>query len=132
MSHLLKNPHTYLKAQNEVDEVVGRRAIEVDDLRNLTYLNAVLRETARLTPTVPLLQKHVNPAIAHTNVTLGGGTYKMKPDDHIMVLVGKSQKDPKVWGETAEEFEPDRMLDENFDKIMQEYPGSWKVNCSTL
>jgi cytochrome P450/NADPH-cytochrome P450 reductase len=127
VAHLLKNPHTYLKAQKEVDEVVGTRAIEADDIKNLKYLNAVLRETARLTPTVPVLQKKVSPDISHSPVVIGGGEYQIEPDDHIVILVGKSQKDPKVWGETADEFDPDRMCDENFDRVMAEFPGSWKV-----
>ncbi|KAK5235129.1 hypothetical protein LTR47_003965 [Exophiala xenobiotica] len=126
VAQLLKNPHTYLKAQKEIDQAVGNRPIEVDDIKNLKYLNAVLRETARLTPTVPVLQKHVNPDIAHNVVTVDGGRYEIKPDDHIMILLGKAQRDPKVWGETAGDFEPERMLDENFDKVMAAYPGCWK------
>ncbi|KIX01255.1 uncharacterized protein Z518_08980 [Rhinocladiella mackenziei CBS 650.93] len=126
LMNLLKNPHTYLKAQKEVDEVIGRRAIEVGDLKNLKYINAVLRETARLTPTVPLLQKHVNPEMAHNVVTIGHGKYKIEPDDHIMILISKSQRDPKLWGETADDFDPDRMCDENFDKMSAEHPGFWK------
>ncbi|KAK4947860.1 hypothetical protein LTR10_013368 [Elasticomyces elasticus] len=126
MAHLLKNPHTYLKAQKEVDDVIGTRAIEVEDINKLKYLNAVFRETARLSPTVPVLQKKVNPDIAHNVVTVDGGRYKIEPDDHVVVLLGKAQRDPKVWGETAEDFIPDRMSDENFDNIMAEHPGCWK------
>lgn len=124
---LLKNPDAYLKAQREVDEILGGRAIEADDIHKLKYLNAVLRETSRLCPTVPALQKEVNPAIAHQVVTVAG-KYKIEPTDRIVILIGKSQKDPKVWGENAEEFDPDRMLDENFDKVSAEYPGCWKVS----
>ncbi len=126
--NLLKNPHTYLKAQKEVDDVIGRRSIEASDIKNLKYINAVLRETARMTPTVPVLQKQVNPALAHEFVTIGGGRYKIEPTDNIIILMGKAQRDPKVWGETAEEFDPERMSDDNFDKISAEFPGCWKVS----
>lgn len=128
MAYLLKNPHTYLKAQKEVDEVIGTRAIEVEDITKLKYLNAVLRETARISPTVPVVQKKVNPDIAHNIVTVDGGRYRIEADDHVVVLLGKAQRDPKVWGETAEDFDPDRMTDENFDRIMAEHPGCWKVS----
>jgi cytochrome P450/NADPH-cytochrome P450 reductase len=111
-----------------VDEVIGKRSIEVSDIQNLKYLNAVLRETARLSPTVPVLQKHVNPAIAHEVVTVDNGRYRIDPTDHIIVLMSKCQTDAKVWGDNAEDFEPERMLDENFDKVMAQYPGAWKVS----
>ncbi|KIX92788.1 uncharacterized protein Z520_11451 [Fonsecaea multimorphosa CBS 102226] len=123
---LLKNPDTYLKAQKEVDEVIGNRSIEASDISKLKYLNAVLRETARLTPTVPVLQKQINPAIVHQIVTVDNGKYRIEANDNIVILLGKAQKDPKVWGDTAEDFDPDRMLDENFDRITAEYPGCWK------
>ena len=128
---LLKHPHTYLKAQKEIDEVIGGRVIEADDIHKLKYLNAILRETSRLSPTVPVLQKHINPANAHQIVTLDGGKYVVEPTDHLLILVGKAQRDPKVWGDTAEDFDPDRMLDQNFDKITAEYPGCWKVSFPT-
>lgn len=129
--HLLKNPHTYLKAQKEIDDMIGSRSIEASDINKLRYLNAVLRETARLSPTVPILQKQVNPAIAHEVVTLDNGRYKVEPGDNITILISKAQRDPKVWGETADEFEPDRMMDENFDRISTQYPGCWKVRNPT-
>lgn len=107
--------------------MVGTRAIEVGDIKNLKYMNAVLRETARLSPTVPVMQKQINPDLAHDLVTVDHGRYKIEMTDSIVVLVGKSQRDPKVWGENADDFDPDRMSDENFDKILAEFPGSWKV-----
>lgn len=124
---LLKNPHTYLKAQKEVDEVIGTREVEASDISKLKYLNAVLRETLRLNPTVPVLQKAINPELAHQTVTLDNGKYRVEQSDHIIILMSKAQRDPNVWGETADEFNPDRLLDENFDKVTAEYPGSWKV-----
>ncbi len=127
---LLRSPEAYLKAQKEVDEVIGSRAIEAGDIHKFKYLNAVLRETSRLSPTVPILQKRINPDTAHQIVTVGG--YKIEPTDHLVIMVGNAQRDPKVWGNTAEDFNPDRMLDENFDKITAEYPGCWKVSCTRI
>jgi cytochrome P450/NADPH-cytochrome P450 reductase len=130
--HLLKNANAYLKAQKEIDEVIGSGAIEADDLHKLKYLNAVLRETSRISPTVPALQKRTNPTTTHQILTVENGQYMLEPTDHIIILMGKAQQDPKVWGDTAEDFNPDRMLDENFDRINAEYPGCWKVSISPL
>lgn len=124
--YLLTNPATYLKAQLEVDEVVGSRAIDVQDLGKMKYLNAVLREAARLSPTVPVMQKEINAPQAGTPVHLAG-RYEVQPTDTIVLLMSQAQRDPKVWGETADDFEPERMLDENFDRMSAQYPGAWKV-----
>lgn len=51
--NLLKNPESYFKAQQEVDRVVGRGRMKAEHLKELKYINAVLRETLRLTPTAP-------------------------------------------------------------------------------
>jgi cytochrome P450 / NADPH-cytochrome P450 reductase len=126
LMHLLKNPSTYFKAQAEVDHIIGKRAIQFSDLKDLSYLNAVLRETSRLTPTIPALFKQIPPERAHEVVTLGG--YVIKPTDRVMVLLTKAQRDPAVWGEDADEFKPERMLDVEFEKLTAEHPGAWKVS----
>ncbi|KAJ9614968.1 hypothetical protein H2200_001042 [Cladophialophora chaetospira] len=123
LMQLLRNPDAYLKAQKEVDEVIGERGIVAGDIHKLKYLNAVLRETSRLNPTVPVLQKRAAP---NTALATLDGRYVVEPTDHVVVLIGQAQRDPKVWGETADDFNPDRMLDENFDMVTAEYPGSWK------
>lgn len=55
-----------------------------------------------------------------------GGKYAVTPQDTIGVLLAKSQVDPAVYGETAQEFHPERMLEENFNRLNREFPNSWK------
>lgn len=50
----------------------------------------------------------------------------MSPNDLITLFVKKSQVDPAVHGETANEFQPERMLEENFNHLSKEYPNFWK------
>ena len=69
------------------------------------------------------MTKKVNPAVAHEPAILGG-RYKVEPDEAIMVLFGKTQQDPAVYGEDAAEFRPERMLDGEFDKLPK---GAWSV-----
>jgi cytochrome P450 / NADPH-cytochrome P450 reductase len=120
---LLKNPETYYKAQKEVDEVVGKKKIKVGHLQKLKYLNAVLRETLRLHPTAPAFSRGIRPDHEGDAVTLGNGEYKVNRDTQIVCVITKSHRDPKVYGENAIEFQPERMLDENFEKLPN---NAWK------
>lgn len=122
--YLLKNPQAYKKAQEEVDTVIGRRKIHVEDLSKLPYITAVMRETLRLRPTAPAFGVHAHPTKNQENpVTLGGGKYVLYEDEPIILLLGKLHRDPKVYGADADEFKPERMLDENFEKLPKH---AWK------
>ncbi len=56
---LLKHPKIMEKLQSELDHVVGHeRVIDEDDIPQLKYLQAVVKETFRLHPPVPLLLPH--------------------------------------------------------------------------
>ncbi|KAJ5930303.1 Oxidoreductase FAD/NAD(P)-binding [Penicillium verhagenii] len=122
--YLLKTPHAYKKAQDEVEQVIGQRKITVDDMSKLPYITAVMRETLRLRPTAPFISVHAHPTKNKEEpVTLGGGKYVLNKDEPIIVMAGKMQRDPKVWGADADEFRPERMLDENFEKLPK---NAWK------
>jgi cytochrome P450/NADPH-cytochrome P450 reductase len=122
--YLLKTPSAYQKLQEEVDRVIERRKITVDDLSKLPYLTAVMRETLRLKPTAPMIGMHAHPEKNKEDpVKLGGGKYALHKDEPIVLMLGKMQRDPKVYGEDADEFRPERMLDENFDKLPK---NAWK------
>lgn len=49
---LAKNPHVAEKLYAEIEEKVGNRPIQLDDLDNLTYLHQVIKESLRLMPAV--------------------------------------------------------------------------------
>lgn len=121
---MLKHPATYFKAQQEVDRVVGKGKLTIDHLKNLKYINAILRETLRLTPTAPAFTRCVRDENMEDPPTLGKGEYVLKKDWVIFCLVGKIQRDPKVYGEDANGFRPERMLDEEFEKLPK---AAWKV-----
>jgi cytochrome P450 / NADPH-cytochrome P450 reductase len=80
----------------------------------------VLRETLRNTPTISLI------SIAPIEDEVLGGKYRVEANQPIILLLAKSQLDPAVFGDDVLEFKPERMYGENFDRLMREYPSSWK------
>ncbi|KAL4959379.1 bifunctional cytochrome P450/NADPH--P450 reductase [Aspergillus stella-maris] len=118
--HLMKDPDCYRKAQQEVDSVCGKTPIRFDQLNKLGYISAVLRETLRLTPPLPVFN------VAPKKDEIVGGQYVIKEGELVIVLIGASQMDPKVFGADVGVFKPERMLDENFNKLNKEFPNAWK------
>lgn len=117
---MLKHPETYRKAQKEVDDVVGRGPIKVEHMGKLPYISAILRETLRLCATIPIF------TVGSLKDQVIGGKYFIPKGQDVSLLLAKSHLDPKVYGETAKEFIPERMLDENFERLNKEFPNCWK------
>lgn len=62
-------------------------------------------------------------AVSPIEDTLLGGKYAVAKDEQIAMLVKKSHIDPKVYGDDALEFKPERMLDGKFEKLPK---NAWK------
>lgn len=124
--HLLKSPSAYLEAQKEVDQVVGQGPVKIEHLKQLKYINAVLRETLRLFPTAPAFSRTVDPNKTKGPADLGG--YSVDEGVPVSAILGKIHRDKSVYGEDADEFRPERMLDEPFEKLPA---NAWKV-CDVL
>jgi cytochrome P450 / NADPH-cytochrome P450 reductase len=54
------------------------------------------------------------------------GKYQINKGETLTLLLAKAHLDPVVYGEDANEFVPERMLDENFDRLNKEFPNCWK------
>ncbi|KAI3496886.1 hypothetical protein L1887_39264 [Cichorium endivia] len=109
MTALIKNPKVMKRAQEEVRNVVGKKGrVDVDDLRKLTYLKAVVKEIMRLYPPVPLLL----PRETTKDVILQG--YKIKAKTVVFVNALAIGRDPESW-ESPEEFLPERFLGSDID-----------------
>ncbi|KAH7130800.1 NADPH-cytochrome P450 reductase-like protein [Dendryphion nanum] len=118
--YLLKHPESYKKAQEEVDHVVGKGPIRVEHLSKVPFLNAVLRESLRLQPTAPVI------GLQAKEDTVIGGKYPIPKGTPLVSLFPKVHRDPLVYGEDAEEFRPERMLDEEFERRNKQFPNCWK------
>ena len=120
--YLLSNPEAMQKAQQEVDEVVGREPITYQHMSKLPYIEAVLRESLRLSPTAPAFSVKPIPGSAEP-VVIGGGKYHIPKDQDMVSILPQLHRDPTVFGADADLFRPERMYGENFTKLP---PNSWK------
>ncbi|KAG8773052.1 hypothetical protein FRC12_002757 [Ceratobasidium sp. 428] len=117
MTHILNNPKVYAQVRQEVDSVLGKEPMKPEHLSKLPYITAVLRESLRVTPSIG--QFVVAP---YKDEVIGNGKYLVKKDAIVIVLAAAIGKDPAVWGEDANEFKPERMLDGKFEAMP---PKSW-------
>jgi cytochrome P450 / NADPH-cytochrome P450 reductase len=117
---LLKNPEAYHKAQEEVDRVLGTGPITPDHINKLHYIQAILRETLRLSATIPQI------AVEPKEDTVLAGKYAVRKGQTIVLNLAKSQLDPSVYSDDAGEFVPERMLDAEFERREKDFPNSWK------
>lgn len=110
MSELLCNPDKLSKAQSELHAVIGKGSLtEESDAPHLPYLQAIIKETFRLHPPVPLLL----PRQSREDKQVGG--YVIPKDAQVLVNVWGNGRDPNVWGENAGEFVPERFLGSGVD-----------------
>lgn len=103
--NLLKHPETFHKAQQEVDQVLGDAALEVGHLSKFKYLDACIKETLRVNGPIGITTRHAK------KDTVLVGKYQISSADSVVTNLAGLHKDPAVWGDDAEEFRPERMLD---------------------
>ena len=119
--YLLKNPDALQKAQQEVDKVVGKGPVKFEHMSKLPYIEAILRETLRLSPTAPAFT--VEPLKTIPGPVVLAGKYWIPAGAPIIAVLPQAGRDPTVFGADAEEFKPERMYGENFTKLP---PNAWK------
>lgn len=104
LSLLLNHGEALKKAQRELDALVGKdRRVSESDLKNLPYLQAVIKETLRLYPAAPLSIPHES--MEDCNVS----GYFIPKGTRLILNLHKIHRDPLVWPEMSE-FRPERFL----------------------
>ncbi|RLN12943.1 geraniol 8-hydroxylase-like isoform X1 [Panicum miliaceum] len=109
MVELLRNPVSMSKLCNELVGVIGsRRTIEESDIGHLPYLQAVVKETFRLHPPVPLLL----PRQAEVATEIMG--YIIPKGARVLINVWAMGRDEDIWFE-PKKFMPERFLESTID-----------------
>ncbi|KAL9460049.1 hypothetical protein AB3S75_003279 [Citrus x aurantiifolia] len=115
MSLLLKNPEAIQKATEELDRVIGRdRWVQEKDIVNLPYIQAIVKETMRLHPVVPLLV----PRVAREDCKVAG--YDILKNSRVLINIWTIGRDPTIW-EKPNEFWPDRFIGKEIDVKGHDY-----------
>ncbi|OAY59955.1 flavonoid 3'-monooxygenase CYP75B137 [Manihot esculenta] len=106
-AELMHNQEMMEKVHQELDEVVGlNNCVEEFHLPRLSYLDAVVKETLRLHPPLPLLV----PRRPSQSCSIGG--YTIPKGSAIFLNVYAIHRDPNLWDNPLE-FRPERFLNED-------------------
>ncbi|CAI0469548.1 unnamed protein product [Linum tenue] len=105
LTELLRHPESMAKVKTELREVVGPdRKLEESDIDSLPFLRAVVKETFRLHPPIPLLV----PRRAIRDTKFMG--YDIPKDTQVFVNAWSIGRDPDQWVDPWS-FKPERFLD---------------------
>jgi len=106
---LLNNPQVLAKAYEEIDRVLGDDLSEPPtntQVNHLRYVSQVLKEALRLWPTAPAFNRHPYES------TVLGGKYQIDKQNALTVLTPMLHRDPTIWGDDVEAFDPERFTPE--------------------
>lgn len=130
MTELMLNPRARKKAQAEIRSIVKeRKFVSENDLPQLHYMKAVVKETFRLHPPVPVLV----PRESMENITIDG--YDIPEKTRFFVNVWAIGRDPESW-ENPTIFEPERFINSKIDYRGQDYEllpfGAGRRSCPAV
>ncbi|KAL5976003.1 hypothetical protein ACLOJK_020333 [Asimina triloba] len=103
LSELISHPDKLAKARAEIDSIVGnQRLAEESDVPSLPYIQAIVKETFRLHPTIPLILRECTDACK-----ING--YDIPAHSQVFISVWTIGRDPKYW-DSPLEFRPERFM----------------------
>ncbi|XP_057463205.1 flavonoid 3'-monooxygenase CYP75B137-like [Actinidia eriantha] len=109
VAEMMNKPEVMRKSQQELETVVGKdNIVEEFHIHKLPYLYAIMKETLRLHPTLPLLVPH-----CPSETCIVGG-YTIPKGARVFVNAWAIHRDPSIW-ENPLEFDPDRFLNSKWD-----------------
>ncbi|KAK6152907.1 hypothetical protein DH2020_012546 [Rehmannia glutinosa] len=109
MTELLRHPTVMEKLQNEIRQILkDKHDIKDDDLEKMHYLKAVIKETLRYHPPIPLVMRRQG------NKDLKIKGYDVRAGTLVIVNAWAIGRDPVSWDE-PEKFQPERFLNSPID-----------------
>lgn len=115
MTELARHPMVMKKAQDEVRNVASSLGkVEESHLQHLHYLKAVIKETMRLHPPVPLLV----PRESMEKCNLDG--YEIPAKTRVLINTYAIGRDPTSW-ENPLQYNPERFMDKNIEVKDQDF-----------
>lgn len=115
MTELLRHPTVMHELQKEVREITGEKSYaNEDDLEKMKYLKAVIKETLRLHPPIPLLV----PRLSTQDAKING--YDIPGKTAVIINAWAIHRDPAFWDE-PEKFNPERFMNSPTDFRGQDF-----------
>ncbi|KAM3686240.1 hypothetical protein ACJW31_11G183000 [Castanea mollissima] len=103
ITELINHPFVFNKVREEINSVVGStRLVDESDVENLPYLQAVVKETLRLYPPLPVTTRK-----CRQNCEIGG--FEIPQETVVLINLYVIMRDPELWN-NPNEFQPERFL----------------------
>lgn len=115
MAELLRNPEKLEKVRKELHQVLAKdEQLEESHISKLLYLQAVVKETFRLHPPIPMLLPH------KSEVDVELCDYIVPKSAQILVNVWAMGRDSSIWT-NPNEFTPERFLESDVEFKGQDF-----------
>lgn len=115
MAELLRNPEKLERVRKELHQVLAKdEQLEESHISKLLYLQAVVKETFRLHPPIPMLVPH------KSEVDVELCDYIVPKSAQILVNVWAMGRDSSIWT-NPNEFTPERFLESDVDFKGQDF-----------
>ena len=103
--YLMNNPEVLQKCYDEVDRELGAdlgRYPTADEVTHLRYTMQVIKEVLRLWPGAPFIIRRSREDAEILD------EYPVTPEDCLHISLASLHRDPSIWGDDADSFDPDR------------------------
>ncbi|XP_061720044.1 cytochrome P450 4V2-like [Cydia pomonella] len=123
---LSRYPNVQAKVHQELQEVFGDsdRPVTPEDLPQLKYLEAVIKESLRLYPPVPIVAREVRSDVVLRKISSGT---TLVDGTSVLIHIWGTHRDPSYWGADAEVFRPERFLEGPLQHPAMFIPFSYSI-----
>ncbi|KAF3528356.1 hypothetical protein DY000_02039048 [Brassica cretica] len=115
MMRLMRHPECMKKLQDEIHTYSRHKFyVSEEQVESMKYLKAVIKEVLRLHPPGPLVPRQLSEDVKLKGYDIAAGT-------QVLINAWAIHRETTTWGPDAEEFKPDRHLDQPLDFSGQDF-----------